>query len=520
MTTTLAIAATSKLAANAGEVIARAGGNAVDAAIAAMLVSINTEPGVCSLACGGYMTIWPPGGEPITLDGYVAAPGADTTLTAEQRNSTDIYLEYGGGITTTIGPDSVGVPGGIALFGAGSKQFGALPWKELFTPAIETVHRGFPLPKASYDYLIYSGKPIFGSSPDGYAALYNDRDELRQTGETIHVPHLADSLAHIAAHGPEDFYTGDIGRAITRYLGAAGGRLNQADMRNYEIIGRPSLQIDSASPPGEHRAGEKWTIATNPPPAVGGTVLAAMLKMMNQRHIKCWDAESFQYLLDVQRAALSYRTAHLDLSDRIEDDARHLLDLAARCAPDTVLESGSTCHTSAVDATGLACSLTVSSGYGAGDMPPATGIWLNNCLGELELNRRGLEIGPPGTRLPSNMAPTVAHSERGTVLSIGSPGASRITTATLQVLINHIHLGMPLHEAIAHPRAHIEFAADRQPTAANEPGLPVDNLSMPSRAFDTLSMYFGGVGAASWSPEAGFAVAADPRRTGGTWSGP
>jgi gamma-glutamyltranspeptidase/glutathione hydrolase len=243
-----------------------------------------------------------------------------------------------------------------------------------------------------------------------------------------------------------------------------------------------------------------------------------MLKMMNQRHIKRWDRESFQYQLDVQRAALRYRTAHHDLSDRIDTDARQLLDLAARCGPATVLESGSTCHTSAVDATGLACSLTVSSGYGAGDMPTNTGIWLNNCLGELELNKRGLAIGPPGTRLPSNMAPTVAHSEHGTVLSIGSPGASRITTATLQVLINHIHLGMPLSEAIAHPRAHVEFEDD-QPIAACEPGLPVDTITMPNRNFETLSMYFGGVGAASWSPESGFAVAADPRRTGGTWSG-
>jgi gamma-glutamyltranspeptidase / glutathione hydrolase len=513
MTTPLAIATTSSLAANAGATIARAGGNAVDAAIAAMLVSINTEPGVCSLACGGYMTIWRPGETPVTLDGYVAAPGTGTTLDDNiQRNSTNVHLKYGGGITTTIGPDSVGVPGGVAVFGAGSKQFGKLPWKELFTPAIDIVRQGFPLPQASYDYLIYSGKPIFGRSEDGRTALYNEQNELHRAGETIHVPHLADSLAHLAAQGPEDFYTGDIGNTFTRYMSATGGRLNQADMRDYEVINRPSLQIDATSPTGEH-----WKIATNPPPAIGGVVLAAMLKMMNQRHIESWDSESLQYLLEVQRAALSYRTTHLDLSDSIEEDSRRLLDLAAQCAPATVLESGSTCHTSAVDASGLACSLTVSSGYGSGDMPPDTGIWLNNCLGELELNKRGLDIGPPGTRLPSNMAPTVAHSKDGTVLSIGSPGASRITTAILQVLVNHIHLGMPLNEAIAQPRSHVEFNAN-EPTAVCEPGLPFDSITMSHRHFDKLSMYFGGVGAASWSPTSGFAVAADPRRTGGTWS--
>ena len=204
MTTPLAIAATSGLAADAGEAIARAGGNAVDAAIAAMLVSVNTEPGVCSLACGGYMTVWRPGERPVTLDGYVAAPGAGTTLEEAQRNSTDVHLGYGGGIATIVGPDSVGVPGGVALFGAGSKRFGMLPWNELFTPAIDIVQRGFPLPEASYNYLIYSGKPIFGRSRDGYEALYTEDDELRQTGETIRVPHLADSLQRIAEHGPEE----------------------------------------------------------------------------------------------------------------------------------------------------------------------------------------------------------------------------------------------------------------------------------------------------------------------------
>ncbi len=515
MRTTLAIAATSQLAAEAGAAIARAGGNAVDAAIAAMLVSINTEPGVCSLACGGYMTIRRPQDDrPVTLDGYVAAPGLGAVPDGMQRQSTDVRLEYGGGVTTTVGPDSVGLPGGIALFGAASERYGKLPWRELFAPAIDAVRRGFPLPQASYDYLIYSGTPIFGRSADGFAALHDERGHLRSAGETIHVPHLADSLARIAAHGPDDFYTGAIGHAITDYIGAGGGRLSQADMAAYEIIGRTSLEIDCASP-----SGEQWAIATNPPPAVGGVVLAAMLKMMNRRPIERWDDDTFRYLLAVQQAALTYRAAHLDLSDRIDADAQRLLDLAERCAPATLLESGSTCHTSAVDSDGLACALTVSSGYGAGDMPPGTGIWLNNCLGELELNKRGLDIGPPGKRLPSNMAPTVAHSDRGTTLAIGSPGASRITTATLQALVNYIRLGMPLAEAIGHPRAHVEFGADGV-TAACEPGLPVGSVSMGLRHFDSLSMYFGGVGAASWSPTDGFAVAADPRRTGGTWSGP
>jgi gamma-glutamyltranspeptidase/glutathione hydrolase len=510
MRTALAIATTSELAAQAGAEIALAGGNAVDAAIAASLVSANTEPGVCSLGCGGYITVWPSGQPPVTLDGYVAAPGKGPFIPDSDRVSVEVHLEYGGGITTVIGPDSVGVPGGIALFGAASKHFGTLPWKILFGPAIEATRRGFPLPQACHNYLVHSGTLVFGRSSDGHRALHHADGRLKEPGEHIHVPHLADTLERIALKGPEEFYTGQIGHAMSDYIAANGGRLSEADLATYEVIHRPSLVIDSSG---------GWKMATNPPPAIGGTVLAAMLHLINRQPIKRWDADSIQYLVDVQRAALGYRRHRLDGSDRIDDEAERLLDLAKTSDPAKVLESGSTCHTSAVDNTGLACSITVSAGYGAGDMPPGSGIWLNNCIGELELNKRGLDVGPPGTRLPSNMAPTAATNSDGTVMAIGSPGADRITSAILQTLINHFHLQMPIADAINHPRCHVEFTADGY-RVAYEPRLPVDEINVPSRSFDHQSMYFGGVGAATWSPDSGFAVAADSRRSGGTWKSP
>jgi gamma-glutamyltranspeptidase/glutathione hydrolase len=507
MTTPLAIATTSSIAAQAGESVARAGGNAVDAAIAATLVSINTEPGVCSLGCGGFITIWPPGGEPVTLDGYVAAPGKNTTIEDADRNSVEVHLEYGGGVRTVVGPDSVGVPGAIAVLGAASKEFGKLPWQSVFEPAIKIVRKGFPLPEASYNYLIHSGEKIFGRSADGHSALHHPDGRLKNAGEIIRVPHLAETLERIARHGPEEFYCGEIGRAISQYSIDAGGRLSVEDMTTYEVLRRPSLIVKSGD----------WQIATNPPPAVGGTVLAAMLKMISRHAITQWNLESVQYLVDVQRAALGYRRDHLDLSEHMTDDAARLLDLADSGDPMAVLQSGSTCHTSVVDSSGLACSITTSAGYGAGDMPPNTGIWLNNCVGELELNKRGMNIGPPGIRLPSNMAPSVATNRDGEVLAIGSPGADRITTALLQTLVNYIMLDMPLTDAIEYPRVHVELGQDDY-CVAYEAGVPVDQLAVPQRKFDSRSMFFGGVGAAKWSPITGFTVAADPRRNGGVWS--
>ena len=518
MSSRLAIAASSELAAQAGAHVAEAGGNAVDAAIAAILVSINTEPGICSLACGGFMTIWPPGAAPVTLDGYVTAPGSsaadEKSLPEAERHAWDVHMMYGGGVTTTIGPDSVGVPGGVALFGAASRDFGKVPWRVLFEPAVTATRKGFPLPQVSQQYLEHSAEPIFGRTPDGHAAIYHADGTLKSAGDTIHVPHLADTLERIGRLGPEEFYTGDIGQTIARHIRENGGRLNELDLANYRLERRPSLVIDSGAD-----TAHPWRIATNPPPAVGGTILAAMLKMANRKTIHRWDAQAIKTIVDVQRVALGFRREHLDLSEDIEADAKRLLNLAATCDPVAALQSGSTCHASAVDDSGLTCAVTVSAGYSSGEMPPGTGLWLNNCLGELELNRRGLDIGPPGARLPSNMAPTTARAPDGTVLAIGSPGADRITTAMLQALVGYLQIGLPLEEAISLPRAHVEFTDDGVCVAC-EPGLPIDAVTIECRQFDSLSMYFGGVAAAVWSPTNGFTVAADPRRTGGTWYRP
>lgn len=504
----LALAASSALAANAGAEMARAGGNAVDAAIAAMLVSINTEPGVCSLGCGGYITVWAPGQPAITLDGYVSVPGLGIQRRAEERVAVPVHLDYGGGVTTIVGPDSVGVPGGVALLGEASAQFGQLPWATLFEPAIEATRRGFPLPTASFHYLEYSGEPVFGRSSEGHGALHDEHGQLKQPGDTIVVPGLADSLERIARLGASEFYTGELGRAMAGFVLDQGGRLSEADLASYEVIRRASLVTSL----------DGWQIATNPPPAVGGAVLSAMLLLMAQEDFNAWNADSLDRLVRVQRAVLGYRRDRLDLSDQLQVDADALLSNALAGDLAAILESGSTCHTSAVDADGLACSITMSAGYGAGDMPPGTGIWLNNCLGELELNKRGLQPGPPGMRLPSNMAPSAARGASGEVLAIGSPGADRITTAILQALINHLLLGMPLAAAVEAPRAHVEFT-DAGYRVAYESGLDIDQLPVPGRGFETRSMYFGGVGAAAWQPGRGFEVAADPRRTGGVWSG-
>jgi gamma-glutamyltranspeptidase/glutathione hydrolase len=499
----VAIATTSQLAADAAAEVADAGGNAVDCAIAASMLAMNTQPGVCALAGGAFITVWPPGQDPLTVDGNVAVPGRGLPP-GRVAGVESVYMEYGGGVETLVGAGSVAVPGSLAALEATSDRFGHAAWQTLLQPAVRAARDGFPLAAACHYYLEYSGDLIFGRSSDGYSALHHTDGTLRQRASNIVVPHLADSLDAIAREGSRVFYSGDIAARIAAHSVDNDGLLTAADLEHYEPRLRDALMTDIAG----------WRIATNPAPAVGGAVLSAMLTAFERKPIAPWNADAARQMLSVQRAALSYRKEKLDLADDTERAVTRFLELARSSLDPSRWSSSSTVHTSAVDDSGLACAITASSGYGSGEMPQGTGLWLNNCLGELELNRRGLDAGPPGARLPSNMAPSTARCGDA-ALAVGSPGADRITTALHQFLVYFMQLGLPLGEAVAHPRMHIELG-DTADKLAIEAGLAIPDLDISVTEYPELNMYFGGVGAALFDQHSGFQVAADPRREGGT----
>ncbi len=502
--TRIGVATTSGLAAEAARYVADRGGNAVDCALAAALLTMNTEPGVCALAGSAYITVWPANGEPLTIDGNTAIPGLGLEAGRGGRGATSLTLDYGGGITTLIGAGAVAVPGSLKAVERAWQLFGRSPWQDLFAPSIAAARDGFPLSAACHYYLGYSGEPIFGRSDDGFFALHDDNRELRPAGSLVRVPHLADSLGSIAEDGARVFYEGDLAAAMVNHVRDAGGSLTRQDLAAFVAIERPSLRV----PLGD------WSIASNPPPAVGGSVLAAMLMACGDLQTRTWTRDALAQLVRVQRACLGFRKQRLDLAADIGAEAATLLETAKNGRLLSDWASASTVHTSAVDSDGLACAVTASSGYGSGEMPAGTGLWLNNCLGELELNRRGLDAAPAGDRLPSNMAPSVARNA-DSVVAIGSPGADRITTALQQFLLNYLHLQMPLEDAVAHPRVHVDTSGDAERLMA-EPGLDLPDVDIPLHVTSRIGMYFGGVGVARYSPADGIAVAADPRREGGT----
>jgi gamma-glutamyltranspeptidase/glutathione hydrolase len=499
--TRVATATSSTIAADAALEIAEAGGNAVDCAIAAALVTMNMEPGVCALAGGTYITVWPADGEPVVIDGNVAIPGIGSTRATPEPDV--VEMAYGGGIRTLVGPSSVAVPGTVAALELASDLYGVAPWSTLFAPSIRHATDGFPLTRSGHYYLQYAGTCVYGRSADGFAALHDAEGKLRERGAIIHVPHLADSLDYIAREGGRAFYEGELAEKIIEHIADGGGRMTRADLGTYEARPRTPLLTELGG----------WTIATNPPPAVGGTVLAAMLALSRTAPVSVSDAEAIRFLVEVQHKVLRYRRDRLDLADDLARESAALLAAIGAGEFPGKYQSASTVHTSAVDNEGNACAITSSSGYGAGDMPAGTGLWLNNCLGEIELNPRGLDAAPAGRRLPSNMTPGAARNGNK-VLAFGSPGADRITTAILQFLLNFLQRGMTIEEAVSAPRVHVELR-DEGDRVAVEPGIASSAVHLPLHEFAELSMFFGGVSGALHEPGLGFQVATDPRRAGG-----
>ncbi|MEJ7796239.1 MAG: gamma-glutamyltransferase [Nocardioides sp.] len=496
----VAVAATGHQALAAGLEVARDGGNAVDAALAAAFVSMSTEPGLVSLAGGCYLSVWPAGGEPVVVDGNVEMPGRGLPADRLGSGVREVVTSYGGGVTMHAGAGSVATPGTVQACALVHEHHARLPWERLMRPAERAARQGYPTSHAGARYLQLVAADLFAPDPDAYAILTNDDGELLAGGETTTNHELADVLAQLGRDGASLFTAGAVGRALVDQMAAAGGLVTAEDLTAYRPVERPAHRIEA----------DDWDIAINPPPSVGGPMLAVMLGELARRDQ--WD---WSDAIEIQRAVLGYRAAVHDRSWNLEADGRALLEEVAARGLGAVRGSGSTAHISTVDEDGTACAITMSSGYGAGLAVPGTGILLNNCLGENELNPHGLHAVAPGTRLASNMAPTTGRTADGRVLAIGSPGADRITTALMLVLGQGTLHGADLQHAISRPRVHLRlgpdgFSAEYERDA--DLAAAVAASGVPGHEYPDPHMYFGGVGAALLGDGGILEAAGDQRR--------
>jgi gamma-glutamyltranspeptidase/glutathione hydrolase len=505
MTHRAAIAAPNPSATQAGLYALGAGGNAVDSAIAAMVTASATEPGIVSPLGGCFINVWPADGDPLVIDGNVEMPGRGADPERFGAGLIECYTEYGGGLTTYAGPGSVAIPGMFAGLGHAHDLFGSAPWGELLDTAATTLEDGFQLSHTAASYFELVAHTIFAWD-ERTRQIYTDDANAWQPGHLIRDDNLVDTLRQIGEEGAASVYTGDIAMRMVADLAERGGLITARDLAEYAPLVRTPLRTQLNG----------WDLACNPPPAIGGAVLTAMLRLLGDVDARVSPVHTARVMRDV----LDLRLHRVDIADDLEVAGHELLETIASMGAVGLPTSQDTVHVSAVDDAGNACAITASAGYGSGMYVGGTGMLANNALGEPELNRRGLHSLRPGTRLASNMAPTTLRHPDGSVLAIGTPGADRITTALLQVLLHFCLHGETLQYAVDAPRLHVRHL--------DEGGVRIDHeesdellrdlsgQGVPLHAHQRHAMYFGGVGAALRNAEGELSAAADPRRDSAT----
>lgn len=510
MPPSLAVAAGNELNARAAANVARAGGNAVDACLAAAVMAWVAEPFFASVCGSAFVVVRDPDGRVEAVDGNNVMP-----LTAPSEAGQGlrrIYVpDYSDGLHTGIGAGSVAVPGALSAVHETWRRHGRIEWPALFEDAIHAARDGIPMPRTSAYYLSVTWETIWSVYPESRAVFAPEGRPLRE-GERLVQAELADALETVARAGPGMLYDGELAKEIADAIAADGGFLTASDLAPYRAEVRAPVETTAFG----------WRVASNPPPAVGGAVLAHMLALLDGADLSDPVAR-LRAIVQAQRASTTYRSEKYEDPGEIAGALDEvLLELRGKGPGSAALGDSSatlrrsiegspeTTHASTADAAGYLCSLTESNGYGSGMV--VHGILLNNALGEEELNPMGIHRLPPGSRCHSNMAPTIATGP-GCTVSIGSPGATRIVSAIAQTLVRIAVDGDALHDAVAAPRAHLEPRPDGE-TLCFEPGLPGEQLGYHPRPYDELHMYFGGVNAASVSDDGVVDAAHDPRRSG------
>lgn len=446
------------------------------------------------------------------IDGNVEMPGRGAAPERFGSGLIECVTTYGGGLTTYAGPGSVAIPGAVAGMGLAHERFGAAPWSELLGVAATIVADGFQISHTAASYLELVAHTIFAWDPVA-REVYTDDATAWPAGHLVRDDNLVATLRQLGEEGAASLYTGDLAARLAADMEERGGLLTAQDLAEYRPVVRTPLRTSLGD----------WDLAANPPPAIGGAVLTAMLRSLGDVRERVSPAHAARVMKDV----LDLRLHRVDVAEDLEVAGHELLETIAAMGAVGLPTSPDTAHVSVVDDDGNACAITASSGYGSGMYVAGTGLLGNNALGEPELNRRGLHALPPGTRLASNMAPTTARHSDGTVLSIGTPGADRITTALLQVLVHFCLHGEALQYAVDAPRLHVRHLSDGGVQIDYEEsaelqgeltGLTARSTGevVPLQVHPRHAMYFGGVGAALRTPEGELVAAADPRRDAAT----
>jgi gamma-glutamyltranspeptidase/glutathione hydrolase len=462
--------------------ILKAGGNAVDAAVAIGFAQGVLEPNANGLGGGGFMTIKLVGKDPVVIDFREMAPAKATPdmYKFSEDGKTQLgakRLDAAG--TPVIGPGSQvgglasGVPGDVAgllyaldNYGSLAQKTGKLTRAQIMQPAIDWAMK---VPVTSN---------LAGAIKDNFdkmkqfpaaAALYFKDGLPYDIGDTIKNPDLQATLKRIADLGAKGFYEGPVAAAIVSEVLATGGILSMNDLKNYKVMVRKPVI-------GTYR---NYTIISTPPASSGGTHIVQLLNILENFDMKSLGqntAKSLQLWGEAMRLVYADRAKYMADTDFVKGvplaglaSKAYAKDLAALISLDTIMptpiapgdpskyESGSTTSFSVMDKAGnmVACTKSINYFFGSGVVIPGTGIVMNNHMDDFVLKPGSPNSVEPGKRPLSSMSPTLVLDPQGrSFMTLGAAGATRIITAVAQIISNVIDHGMPIQQAISAPHVY------------------------------------------------------------------
>ena len=475
------VVSTSGPASDVGAAILRAGGNAVDAAVATAFALAVTYPGAGNIGGGGFMVIRLANGTATTIDYRERAP---------LKSTATMYLNDQGQIApklTNEGYLAPGVPGTVRGLALAHRNFGKLPWKQVVMPAVRLATDGFRLSESLARELNWLVKETTDKFPSTVKAYGKPGGGQWAGGDALVLPDLARSLEAIATDGPDAFYTGWIADRVAAAMEGHGGLISKADLAAYRPVERAPVR-------GTFLGHE---IISMPPPSSGGTAMVTMLNILERFDIAKrprFAPMTLHLMIEAQRRAYLDRAEFLGDPDfttipvaRLTSKA-HARDLAAsidttiatnsvalaigRILVTTAAEPNQTTHFSVVDGQGNAVSntFTLEGGYGSRVVVEGAGFILNNEMGDFN-KKPGTttadgDIGTPpnlivpGKRMLSSMSPTIVTRGGKLVLVTGSPGGRTIINTVHQIVLNVAAFGMDARHAVDAPRFHSQWLPD------------------------------------------------------------
>ena len=466
----------SVLASNIGVKIMKAGGNAVDSAVATAFALAVTYPSAGNIGGGGFALVRLSDGNVVALDHREKAP-----KTAHR----DMYLDRLGNIIDKLSTQShlaSGVPGSVDGLLRLLDAHGTMSRKQVMLPAIDLARNGFPL---TFD-LVQQFKTVLPKMKAYPASLakFSKNGKPYEVGDIWHQPDLAKTLRGIMQNGRSGFYEGEVASLIVREMDRNNGRISSADLTEYRSVWRTPVS-------GSYRGYKVWGMG---PPSSGGILVIQMLNMLEPfdlRSMGYGSASSIHHIVEASRRAYADRAEYFGDPDYYPVPIGMLLDkqYANQRFADFDLgkaslsedidpgvwsrESPETTHFSVIDSNGIMVSFTttLNSSYGNKIVVPGTGVLLNNEMDDFSVKKdipnqyrligREANAIEPGKRMLSSMSPTIVTKDGSPFLITGSQGGSRIITTVLQVIINVIDHGMQLGDAVTLPRIHHQWLPDQ-----------------------------------------------------------